>query len=61
MSLQAEFEEVLDSFINGQKRQFVEQFDNLTQQSDFIDYVCDLGYRDLIIDMMKSYFNIKGR
>jgi len=61
MSIRSDYDDALDSFVNGQKRQFVKQFDELESKSDFIDYICDLGRADEVLEMLKSYFNIKAR
>ena len=61
MSKRESMDEILDSYRNGQMRQFVEQLDAFGEMPDFIDYVIGLGYSDELPAMMKAYFRIKAR
>ena len=62
MTKREQYNSTYDSFINGQQRQFVRKFDKLCSKADFIDYIYkELAQIDTAIDMIKLYFNIKGR
>lgn len=54
------YDDVYDSFINGNRQQFVRQFDELEDKADFINYmVSDLYITHTLIAMIKLYFTIK--
>lgn len=46
--MNTQYYEIYDSIINGQFKQFVEQFDELDQP-------------DMVVRAMQAYFNVKGR
>ena len=58
-----QYDEILDSYINGQGRQMVQQMDNLGgyEIAGFIEYMEELGRADELANLFKRYFRIKYR
>jgi len=62
MSIRSSFDDTYNSFVNGNLKQFVAQFNELDRKADFIDYISvHLNQPELVLEMMKSYFNISSR
>ena len=64
LSLRAEFDEVYGSMINGQRKQAVEQAEQigLFELPYMLDYFADtLNRPELALDFAKTYFRIKSR
>jgi hypothetical protein len=62
--MNAQYDEIYDSIVNGQFKQFVEQFDELStsDQTDWLNYVAyELGQPDMVVRAMQAYFNVKSR
>lgn len=62
--MNTKYDDLHDSIVNGQFRQFVDQFDDLdsSEKSDCINYIAyDLDQSDLVIRAVKAYFHIKAR
>lgn len=62
--MNTKYDELYDSIINGQFRQFVDQFDDLdsSEKSDCMNYIAyELDQPDLVIRAMQAYFHIKAR
>jgi len=63
MSKREQYDEVLDSYRNGQIKQFTKQLDAIGgyEIADWVDYVVELGYTADLPTMMKAYFRTKYR
>jgi hypothetical protein len=62
--MNTKYNDLYDSIVNGQFRQFVNQFDDLdsSEKSDCLNYIAyDLNQSDLAIRAMQAYFHIKAR
>jgi len=62
--MNTKYDDLYDSIVNGQFKQFVNQFDDLDsgEKSDCINYIAyELGQHDLVIRAMQAYFHIKAR
>lgn len=56
-----EADEIVASYINGQKKQMVKQLDKYGDHAEFIDYAADALGAEEVLKMLKSYFRIKAR
>jgi hypothetical protein len=62
--MNTKYDDLYDSIVNGQFKQFVRQFDGLdsVEKSDWLNYVAyELDQSDLVIRAMQAYFSIKAR
>ena len=62
--MNTQYDEIYDSIVNGQFKQFVEQFDELStlDQTEWLNYVAyELDQPDMVVRAMQAYFNVKGR
>lgn len=62
--MDTKYDDLYDSIVNGQFKQFVDQFDELdsSEKSDCMNYIAyELSQPDLIIRAMQAYFHIKTR
>ena len=55
------FEIILESLINGQREQMVEQMDELDgyEKADLFAYVSEFSESEKLLDMIQSYFRMK--
>jgi len=63
-NMNTQYDEIYDSIVNGQFKQFVEQFDELStsDQTEWLNYVAyELDQPDMVVRAMQAYFNVKGR
>lgn len=62
--MRTNYDEIYNSIVNGQFRQFVEQFEELdnTGKAEFMNYIVyELDQPDLLVRAMQAYFHIKAR
>lgn len=56
-----EYEVIYESYINGQRKQMVDQLDNSVEIALFLDWVKELYGESKALDISIIYFRIKGR
>lgn len=62
MSKRQQFDEILDSYVNGQRVQMIEQLTAVEDMSQFIHYIdVELNRSAELIDILKIYFKALGQ